>query len=70
MNELLRVIAVAAAISLAGCAGNAQLQGPSLAAAEPTAAQTFETCEQVIYRSANSDATLALQCADVLDIWQ
>jgi hypothetical protein len=70
MNELSKSIAVAAAISLAGCAGTTQLQGPPLAAREPPAAQTFETCEQIIYRSANSDAKLALQCADVLDIWQ
>ena len=70
MNDLTKISVLALAISLAGCAGSAQQREPALAVRQAPAAQTFETCEQVIYRSANSDAQMALQCADVLDIWQ
>lgn len=67
MNKPSACIA-AAAIALGGCAGG--VEKPSLANPPPQPGHTLEACERIVYRTPNSEARLALQCADVLDVWQ
>lgn len=68
VNRSLPLIA-AAAIALSGCAGlpRAQMLRPE---AQPLSGRALGTCESVIYRTATSDADMALRCASVVGAWQ
>jgi hypothetical protein len=63
---LLRLSLIIAAMVLAGCAGRT----PQRVAVAPSfAVDPVRSCEAVLYRAIDDDAS-ALACADVLDAWQ
>ena len=69
MNRLTKVLAIAAAFALASCAGTAS--GPAAFGTETAAAaETFNACENVIYRASSADDRTALRCAQYLDAWR
>ena len=69
MNRLTKLLAIATSFALASCAGTAG--GPTAFRTETAAAaETFNACENVIYRASNADDRTALRCAQYLDAWR
>jgi starvation-inducible outer membrane lipoprotein len=63
-------LALAAAITLAGCTTVPQRHAEKTTARTKSTAETIETCEQAVYYSPQYDRQTALNCANVLDVWQ
>lgn len=63
-------LAIAVAIALAGCVTAPQRHAEQTSARPKSAAETIQVCEQAVYYSTQYDRQTALNCANVLDIWQ
>jgi hypothetical protein len=63
-----KLYAIVTAIGLSACATGPRT--PELTTADgPTAEDGRAACEQTIYRTSDYDASTALRCAQLLDVW-
>ena len=69
MDRLTKLLAIAAAFALASCAGIAS-RPTAFGSETAAAAETFNACENVIYRASSANDRTALRCAQYLDTWR
>ncbi len=67
MRALTKILVLASAIALAGCASTGSKSRGETSA---SAAEALRTCERIVYWSPDAPREQVLHCADILGLWR